>query len=47
MNFTIVMGVPEMSYLWNELQHKYRSGKISRQESRLYKKWGKALQLLS
>lgn len=47
MNFDIRMGIPEMERLWNELQQKYRSGTIKKQELQLYKKWGKALKLLS
>jgi hypothetical protein len=41
------MGVPEMQSLWNELQQKYRTGAIKKKEEQLYKKWGKALKILS
>ena len=41
------MGIPEMQELWQDLQQKYRSGKIKKKEEQLYKKWGKALKLLS
>jgi hypothetical protein len=41
------MGIPEMQMLWNNLQQKYRNGKITKKEERLYKKWGKSLKLLS
>ena len=47
MSYGIRMGIPEMQKLWSELQQKYRSGEISRKESLLYKKWGKAIKLLS
>ena len=36
-----------MQELWLELQEKYRSGNIKKKEEQLYKKWGKALKLLS
>lgn len=41
------MGIPEMEMLWNDLQQKYRSGLAGKDERNLYKKWGKALKLLS
>ena len=47
MNFNIRMGIPEMQELWLALQEKYRSGNIKKKEEQLYKKWGKALKLLS
>lgn len=47
MAFTIRMGIPEMADLWNKLQQKYRSGNISKDDSVLYKKWGKSLKLLA
>lgn len=47
MNFNIRMGIPEMQELWLDLQEKYRSGNIKKKEEQLYKKWGKALKLLS
>ena len=47
MNFNIRMGIPEMQELWLNLQEKYRSGNIKKKEEQLYKKWGKALKLLS
>ena len=47
MNFNIRMGIPEMQELWLDLQGKYRSGNIKKKEEQLYKKWGKALKLLS
>ena len=46
-NYNIRMGIPEMQELWLELQEKYRSGNIKKKEEQLYKKWGKALKLLS
>lgn len=47
MSYEIRMGIPEMHQLWTELQQKHRSGDISRKESQLYEKWGKAIKLLS
>ena len=47
MQFLIRMGIPEMEDLWSKLQSKYRSGTISKKDTSLYKKWGKALKLLS
>ncbi len=47
MSYGIRMGIPEMQNLWLELQQKHRLGEISRKESQLYKKWGKAIKLLS
>lgn len=41
------MGVPEIYNLWIDLQGKYRSGMITKKEKQLYKKWGKAMKLLS
>ena len=37
----------ELEYQVNEKQEKYRSGNIKKKEEQLYKKWGKALKLLS
>jgi len=47
MRFIIRMGVPEMEALWSRLQGEYRAGTISKADAVLYKKWGKALNLLS
>ena len=47
MQFLIRMGIPEMEDLWSKLQSEYRSGTISKKDTSLYKKWGKALKLLS
>lgn len=47
MQFLIRMGIPEMEDLWSRLQSEYRSGAISKKDTSLYKKWGKALKLLS
>ena len=41
------MGLPEMEELWNKLQTEYRIGKISKNDAIIFKKWGKALKLLS
>ena len=47
MSFTIRMGIPEMLELWTELSQKNATGTISKKELSLYKKWGKAMRLLS
>lgn len=47
MQFLIRMGIPEIEELWSKLQSEYRSGAISKKDTSLYKKWGKALKLLS
>ncbi|MGM9581000.1 MAG: hypothetical protein ACI3U2_07200 [Anaerovibrio sp.] len=47
MGFAIRMGIPEMEKLWQDLQAKYRSGKITKKDELLYKKWGNALKKLS
>lgn len=47
MSYQIRMGIPKMKGLWDELREKYRSGAISKNEETLYKKWGKAMKLLS
>ena len=41
------MGIPEMEVLWFSLQREYLSGTINKKDASLYKKWGKALKLLS
>ena len=47
MNFAIRMGIPEIMQLWTDLSKKHVNGTISKKELSLYKKWGKALKLLS
>ena len=47
MSFTIRMGIPKMLELWTELSQKNATGTISKKELSLYKKWGKAMRLLS
>lgn len=47
MKFNIRMGIPEMEALWMRLQSNYCSRTISKKDALLYKKWGKALRLLS
>ena len=46
MNFNIRMGIPEMQELWQDLQQKYRSGKIKKKEEQLYKKWGESFKVI-
>ena len=45
--FTIHMGVPEMEQFWNELSAKVKNGAAGKDETRLYKKLGKAMKLIS
>ena len=45
--FTIRMGLPHMDALWKALTVKSEKGKLIGGEKKLYKKWGKALILLS
>ena len=45
--FLIRMGVPEMAAFWENLCQAIKSGKSKADERRLYKKLGKAMQLLS
>lgn len=47
MMYEIIMGIPEMKALWENLQQKHRDGTISKNDEQLYKKWGKAMKLLS
>ena len=47
MAFAIRMGIPEMKTLWDKLQSGYRNQTNHKEENQLYKKWGKALKLLS
>ena len=47
MHFAIRMGIPEIMQLWTDLSKKHVNGTISKNELSLYKKWGKALKLLS
>ena len=41
------MGVPEMEALWSRLISRTASGKLGVEDGKLYKKWGKAMNLLS
>lgn len=45
--FTIHMGLPHMDALWKELTAKFEKGRFVGNEQKLYKKWEKALLLLS
>lgn len=45
--FAIRLGVPGMAGLWGELCTKASSSTLSKDEERLYKKWGKAMALLA
>ncbi len=45
--FTIRMGLPQMDASWKDLTAKSKTNKCTPLEQKLYKKWGKALQLLS
>lgn len=45
--FKIRLGVPEMEALWADLSGKAKSGTLSKDEEKLYKKIGKAMALLA
>lgn len=45
--FNIRMGIPEMEDLWRGLVEKNSAGSLTKDESKLYKKLGKALKQLS
>ena len=45
--YTIHMGIPEMAELWNTLSARVKAGTADKDESKLYKKLGKALRLLA
>jgi len=47
MKYNVVMGLPEMKALWDDLQQMHRGGTISKDDEKLYKKWGKTLKLLA
>ena len=47
MAYEILMGIPEMEALWNDLREKHRSGTANKNEELLYSKWGNALKKLS
>ena len=47
MEFKIRMGIPQMLRLWTELSEKSKRELLSPKERELYKKWRKALRLLS
>lgn len=45
--YSIHMGIPEMEALWNNLRNKVKRAIATKDESKLYKQFGKALTLLS
>lgn len=47
MAYEIHLGVPEMERLWEGLQAKSRTSTATKDERQLYKRWGKAMKLLS
>lgn len=47
MRYKIRLGVPEMENLWNALCSRKASETWNKEESQLYKKWGKAMYYLS
>jgi len=47
MKYKVVMGLPEIKALWDDLQQRHRDGTISKDDEKLYKKWGKTLKLLA
>lgn len=46
MIFEIVLGIPEVENYWNDLDNKYKVGKLSGKEKTLFNKLIKALRLL-
>jgi hypothetical protein len=45
--FKVRMGLPQMDALWRDLTVKAEGGGLTAAEAKLYRKWGKALNLLS
>jgi hypothetical protein len=45
--FKIRLGVPGMAELWEDLSSKAMNATLSKDEEKLYKKWGKAMALLA
>ena len=45
--FAIRLGIPEMMELWTVLCTKAENSALSKDEEKLYKKWGKAMNLLA
>lgn len=45
--FSIRLGIPEMADLWTDLSGKAKQGSLGKDESALYKKMGKAMNLLA
>ena len=45
--FSIRLGIPEISELWEDLCQKAAAGSLGKDEEKLYKKWGKAMALLA
>ena len=45
--FIIRLGVPEMKALWDDLANKAKTISLTKAETALYKKWGKAMAFLA
>jgi len=45
--YEIRLGIPEIEALWLELSTKFEQGHLSKDETVLYKKWGKAMALIA
>lgn len=45
--FKIRLGIPEMKALWDDLLQKAGKSELSKDETQLYKKWGKAMAMLA
>ena len=45
--FTIRLGIPDMKGLWDDLVRKSGTGNLSKEETALYKKWGKTMAFLA
>jgi hypothetical protein len=45
--FDILMGIPDMRDLWDDLRQRRKNGKLSGDDQELFEKFGKALQFLA
>ncbi len=47
MDYKIRLGIPEVEMLWNDLYDRYKQARLGKNELAFFKKFGKALKLLS
>lgn len=45
--FDILMGIPDMKVIWDDLRSKKKAGSLTGDEKELFKKFGKAIQFLA